>query len=193
MTNLHFWYCKPNSYKCGKVVTTPICKYKCLPLQCQRSHICFSLLHVQLDYCVKQLQEKMSVPTHPLLFCTFPKANKQIVNCPTRWSLFFIFVFLCWSSTNKYQKYKSVELGDQLTNKGSISLISLFSQIWPHLLEFSFFSPSNLVRLLQLDMRLSPICQSSFTDLSEPTTSGWIVKLVKVIGYHGFNLEHIQK
>ena len=79
------------------------------------------------------------------------------------------------------------------TNKGSISLISLFSQIWPHLLEFSFFPPSNLVRLLHLDMRLSPICQSSFTDLSEPTTSGWIVKLVKVIGYHGFNLEHIQK
>ena len=36
-----------------------------------------------------------------------------VVNCPTRWSLFFIFVFLCWS-TNKYQKYKSVELGDQL-------------------------------------------------------------------------------
>ena len=35
------------------------------------------------------------------------------VNCPTRWSLFFIFVFLCWS-TNEYQKYKSVELGDQL-------------------------------------------------------------------------------
>ena len=36
-----------------------------------------------------------------------------VVNCPTRWSLSFIFVFLCWSS-NKYQKYKSVELGDQL-------------------------------------------------------------------------------
>ena len=36
-----------------------------------------------------------------------------VVNCPTRWSLSFIFVFLCWS-TNKYQKYKSVELGDQL-------------------------------------------------------------------------------
>ena len=30
-----------------------------------------------------------------------------VVNCPTRWSLSFIFVFLCWSS-NKYQKYKSV-------------------------------------------------------------------------------------
>ena len=38
----------------------------------------------------------------------------ELVNCPTRWSLSFIFVFLCWSSTNKYQKYKSVELGDQL-------------------------------------------------------------------------------
>ena len=108
MTNLHFWYCKPNSYKCGKVVTTPICKYKCLPLQCQRSHICFSLLHVQLDYCVKQLEEKMSVSTQPLLFCTFPKANKQIVNCPTSWSLFFIFVFLCWSSTNTGWSKKTV-------------------------------------------------------------------------------------
>ena len=42
------------------------------------------------------------------------KAPPTLVNCPRRWSLFFIFVFLCWSSTNKYQKYKSVELGDRL-------------------------------------------------------------------------------
>ena len=37
---------------------------------------------------------------HSAIWLTAPlRAGHRVVNCPTRWSLFFIFVFLCWSSS----------------------------------------------------------------------------------------------
>ena len=60
------------------------------------------------------------------------KAPPTLVNCPRRWSLFFIFVFLCWSSTNKYQKYKSVGLGDQLVVNPSGQPDRFFRVFFPY-------------------------------------------------------------
>ena len=49
-------------------------------------------------------------------FCS-AESYLRVVNCPTRWSLFFIFVFLCWS----YQKYKSVELGNYIQSQARLA------------------------------------------------------------------------
>ena len=67
-----------------------------------------------------------------------PAAGSTVVNCPTRWSLLFIFVFLCWSSifpipdTKKYSTAMCYLLArqDHLSGDGKKIYFSIIMKSW---------------------------------------------------------------
>ena len=62
------------------------------------------LCHWYLDFCITHLSHQPD--NRKTRYSNIGRAG-----CPA-----MSFVFVCWHTTNKYQKYKSVELGDQLSN-----------------------------------------------------------------------------